>query len=118
MILAEQSNVQGNDVRPRARIMINDGQRTWLDPLKLSPGTLTKFYVYIGYVNATSSSAQIRLQIWRPFNSTDEMSNQLIWEIKVTVDLTKPKGALYVVIKICCSSFYIEKLTCKRVIIV
>ena len=100
MLLAECSNIQGNDVKSRAHVMAKDGQRTWLDPHILSSGILTKFYVYIGYINTSSSSAQIRLQIWRPFSNNESTTHLLIWEIRVTVDLTNLNGALYVVIRI------------------
>ena len=100
MLLADYPSSQGNDVKPRAHIMIEDGQKTWLDPQKLSPGILTKLYVYIGYVNTSSPSAQIRLQIWRPSSNEEKSTYSIIWEIRVTVALTNLNGALYVVIRI------------------
>ena len=100
MFLADNSISQGNDVKPRPQVMIEDGQKTWLDPQKLSPGILTKFYVYIGYVNTSSSSAQIRLQIWRPSNNDENPKYLIVWEFRVTVALTNSYGALHVVIHI------------------
>ena len=96
MIISEYPNTQGNDVKQRAHVMAEDGQRTWLNPTKLHAGTLTKFFMYVGYVNE-SSTAQIRLQIWRPVNNSDSVTHLLVWEIRVAVALNNPNGALYVV---------------------
>ena len=82
--------------------MNKDGQITWLDSNNLRPGNLIKFYVYVGYVNTTSPTADISLQIWKPWPKTSgygssNISYQLVWFVKVTVSLTYTGGALYIV---------------------
>ena len=96
-MIYSNSIVYGNNVTLRAHVIIKDGQRTWLDPQSLSPGILTKFYMYINYFDISSLSTQIRLQVWRPLNMTDSSRYLLVWQMRVTVYFSNRNGALYVV---------------------
>lgn len=97
LMISANPNAYGNDVKPRAHVMTEDGQRTWLDPYNLPSGILTKYYLYIGFINTTATTASIRLQIWRPLTATS-LWYLIVWEMKATVYLTIPTGALYIVI--------------------
>lgn len=81
---------------PRQNSFTSSGQRSFLDESDLlTQGTLTRFYLYIANQAFIAQTANIHLQIWRP--TVVSLQYTLVWDLRVSVSLAYPLGALYTV---------------------
>jgi hypothetical protein len=87
----------GNTVKSRSQYVLTSPAQfvTFVDYYNsFSGGNLTTIYLYISYV-PNVQSMNIRLQVWRPFVTTDFLI-QLVWQVQATVFPSQyTTGALY-----------------------